>query len=759
VVGHSQGEIAAAHIAGALTLDDAAKIVALRSRALVSVSGRGAMASISLGRPSATDRLVRWAGRLTIATVNSPGSVVVSGDQDAIEELLAECETDGVRSRRVPVDYASHSPHVEQIRGPLLDALSGITASACTVPMMSTVSGQWHEGTLAAGYWYDNLRQPVQFEQATRALLADGHTLFVEISPHPVLTVGIQETIDDANSDAATVASLRRDEGSFDRFVTGLAEAFVKGAPVTWPAVFPDAAKPPIPLPTYAFQRQRFWLQPAETAGTDPINLGLRSVSHPILAAATGLAGDQQLMLTGRVSLQSHPWLADHAVSGVVLLPGTALVELAIRAGDEIGCDQLEELTLQVPLVVPEHGGVAVQVRVGAANADGRRTVSVHSRPDDSDQQDWTEHAVGTVATINDDGLRPVPADLTEWPPPDAAAVPLDGHYDMVAQAGYGYGPAFQGLRSAWRRGDEVFADVALPAEALDDAASFGLHPALLDAATHALAFADLFDAGRLHLPFAWAGVSLHATGATAVRVRLAPTGPDTVAVTLADTAGELVLHAGSLVMRAVSDDQLDRVRADHGATLQAVQWTAVPRRSDEPAAGQWALLGPVGAPLYAALHAAGVPIEQHTDLPALAAAATTAPQVVVLDSTGPTTVDQHTAAQAVHTATADILRTVQDFLAEPRWTTSQLLIVTRQAVAVTDADQLDLTHTTVWGLIRSAQSEHPGRLLLADLDHTDAVQGLTAVPVGGEPGRPGARPPRPPPPPAPPPPPPPPPP
>ncbi|WP_442929756.1 type I polyketide synthase [Micromonospora sp. WMMC250] len=736
VVGHSQGEIAAAHIAGALTLDDAAKIVALRSRALVSVSGQGAMASISLGRQSATDRLVRWAGRLTIATVNSPGSVVVSGDQDAIEELLAECETDGVRSRHVPVDYASHSPHVEQIRGPLLDALSAITASACTVPMMSTVSGHWHEGTLAAGYWYDNLRQPVQFEQATRALLADGHTLFVEISPHPVLTVAIQETIDDANSDAATVASLRRDEGSFDRFVTGLAEAFGKGAPVTWPAVFADAANPPIPLPTYAFQRQRFWLQPAETTGADPINLGLRSVSHPILAAATGLAGDQQLMLTGRVSLQSHPWLADHAVSGVVLLPGTALVELAIRAGDETGCDQLEELTLQVPLVVPEHGGVAIQVRVGAANVDGRRTVSVHSRHDDSDQQDWTEHAAGTLATITDDGSRPVPADLTEWPPPDAAAVPLDGHYDMVAQAGYGYGygPAFQGLRAAWRRGDEVFADVALPAEALDDAASFGLHPALLDAATHALAFTDLFDAGRLHLPFAWTGVSLHATGATAVRVRLAPTGPDTVTVTLADTAGELVLHAGSLVMRAVSADQLDRVRADHGATLQAVQWTSVPRRYDEPAAGQWALLAPVGAPLHAALHAAGVTVEQHTDLAALAAAATTAPQVVVLDSTGPTTVDQHTAAQAVHTATADILRTVQDFLAEPQWATSQLLIVTRQAVAVTDTDQLDLTHATVWGLIRSAQSEHPGRLLLADLDHTDAAQGLTAVPVGGEP-------------------------
>ncbi|KIF00931.1 type I polyketide synthase, partial [Streptomyces sp. RSD-27] len=313
VVGHSQGEIAAACVAGALTVEDAAKVVALRSKALLALSGLGGMVSVELPVEAVRARLTDG---LSVAAVNGPSSAVVSGDAAALDALLAACEADGVRARRVPVDYASHSAHVEAIRGELGRLLEGLRPRPAQVPFFSTVTAGWLDTTrLDAAYWYTNLRRTVRFEEATRALAAEGFRFFVEASAHPVLAVGVEQTLDDAGADAVAVGTLRRGEGGLARFHRSAAEAFVAGAGVTWRTAFPDPDGPFTELPTYAFQRQRYWLEaPAHALTGDVASAGLGPTAHPLLGAAVDLPDSDGFLFTGRLSLRTHPWLADHRV-------------------------------------------------------------------------------------------------------------------------------------------------------------------------------------------------------------------------------------------------------------------------------------------------------------------------------------------------------------------------------------------------------------------------------------------------------------
>ncbi|MGX1626313.1 polyketide synthase dehydratase domain-containing protein, partial [Streptomyces sp. NPDC055506] len=363
------------------------------------------------------------------------------------------------------------------------------------------------------------------------------------------------------------MGSLRRDEGGMERFATSVAQAYVHGADVDWTALLPGGQR--VELPTYAFQRRRYWLEDARSAGSDPDALGLDAARHPVLGAAVELAEDQGVVLTGRLSASTHPWLLDHVVDGVVLLPGTAWVELAVRAGDEVGCGLVEELTLEAPLTIPENGTVAVQVRVGAEDPSGRRSLSVHSRP--AGAREWTRYASGLLA--------PEPAgesfDLMVWPPAGAQPLALDGFYEDLAASGYGYGPVFRGLRAAWRRGEDVFAEVGLPEDQADGAAGFGIHPALLDAALHAGLASDRGDV-RVRLPFTWNGVTLFAQGATNLRVHLSPAGPDTVSVRLADTEGRPVALVDALLTRTVAPGQLRQATSADQESLFAISWTPV---------------------------------------------------------------------------------------------------------------------------------------------------------------------------------------
>ncbi|MFI1569114.1 SDR family NAD(P)-dependent oxidoreductase, partial [Streptomyces sp. NPDC020490] len=709
VVGHSQGEIAAAAVAGVLSLEDAAKVSALRARALIALAGKGGMVSVADTADAVRERIASFGDRLALASVNGPQSTVVSGEPEALEELMAACEADGVRARRINVDYASHGPQVELIREEVIGLLDGIRPRTAQVPFFSTVTGAFVDGAeLDAEYWYTNLRTTVRFQEAVEGLLARGHGLFVESSAHPVLTIGVQESIDASGATAVTVGTLRRDEGGPQRFLASLAEAWVHGAKVDWQALLAghDAAR--VDLPTYAFQRRRFWAE--QSAGDAQVAAaGLAEAGHPLLGAAVRVADEDQYVLTGRLSLQSHPWLADHAVGETVLLPGAAFVELAVRAGDEAGCGLLRELTLEAPLLLPASGALQLQVVVGAPAEDGDRTVTVHSHPADDADAPWTRHATGSVSRT----AAGAGEELTEWPPPGAEPVELDGFYEKAAQTGYAHGPAFQGLKAAWQQGATIWAEVALTAEQAETAAEFGIHPALLDAALHAALLGGSVDGVRL--PFEWSGVSLHATGATALRVRIDTADSGTLTLHLADPAGRPVGTVDALGLMPVTADHLT---GPGTAPLYRVAWTdaALP---DTAADGDRVELGGERFPDLAALIAA---LDDGADAPA---------RVVVTPHAPDSAADL---AHRARTATADLLNLLTTWLADERLAASQLILTTSGAVRARDTDSApDPVQAAMWGLVRSAQSENPDRIQIVDLDGTQASHAALdrAVAVG----------------------------
>ncbi|MGO9692578.1 MAG: type I polyketide synthase [Mycobacterium sp.] len=697
VIGHSQGEIAAAYVAGALSLRDAAKVVTLRSKLLRSLAGPGGMLSIACSTERARELLAPYGNRVSIAAVNGRSAVVVSGDVIALEELIGFCADLDLRTRRIDVDYASHSVEVEAIRGELAEVLAGIEPRSSRTAFFSTVTGsRLDTAGLDAEYWYRNIRQTVQLDQAVRNACDHGYRTFIESSPHPALIAGIEDTANHCATgtagdieapEATAIPTLGRDDGGLERFLTSAATAFVAGVSVDWRGVLGGAGF--VELPTYAFDRRRFWLS-GEGMAADATGLGLGASEHPLLGAVVELPASGGVMLTGRLSPSLQGWLADHAVSGAVVFPGAGFVELAIRAGDEVGCSTVDELTLQAPLMLPgkdsRSGSVAVQVVVGPAEESGQRNVSIFSRPDAG--SGWVCHAEGTLRT----GSVEPGADLTAWPPAGAVAVDTADAYQRLAERGYGYGPAFQGLTATWARGDEVFAEARLP-DAAGGVTGFGVHPALLDAAMHAVVMANQTGAG-LMLPFSWQGVSLHAAGASAVRARIAPAGPtgtSAVSIELADGLGLPVLSVGALVARPVSEQQL---------------------RAAISGAGPDRLFELVWSPATTT-RAAGVnPPPSH--------------RLIESPATGQDPVAE------TYQRTREVLAALQSWLTEHD--SGVLVVATRAAMGLAGEDVTDLAGAAVWGLVRSAQTEHPGRIVLVDSDASLDDSAIATVLAVGEP-------------------------
>ncbi len=777
VVGHSQGEIAAAHIAGGLSLVDATRLVVARSRALVGLMGRGGMVSVALSEDEVEGWLERWRGKVSVAAVNGPGSVVVSGEREALDVLLSELVADGVRAREIPVGYASHSAQIEEIRAELLEGCAGIASVSGDVPFFSTVTGGLVDTALLdSEYWYRNLRETVRFGQATRVLLEDGYRAFVEVSPHPVLTVAVQETVERVLGEpegVLAVGSLRREQGSLERFLISLAEVWVHGLDVDWSRVFAGSGARRVGLPTYAFQRERYWPDTPTSAAGDVTAAGLKQAGHPLLGAAVGLAGQGGSLFTGRLGLDTHPWLADHVAMGAVLLSSTVFVELALHAGRKVGCERLAELVLEAPLVLGERGAVQLQVSIGEPDEAGERPLSVYSRSEDvltdeaeGSEQAWTRHATGLLAAGGATAERTVlegrAAALADgaWPPEGAEMVDVDGVYDRLAGQGLDYGPAFRGLKAVWRRAGEVFAEVSLSEDQLGSAGSFGVHPALLDAAMQASGVALPADGeGAARLSFSWSGVEFHTTGASSLRVHLsavaaggagsdASSGADPeggvdgwargVSLVMADRSGALVAAVDSLVSREVSREQLDGAGGRH-ESLFFLDWATVgvESRGGRFSAGECAVLGSEDCRLAGVLDAAGVQTAAFGDLPSLAAALDdggAVPRVVLADCTQPGAVaavgegDGAGMIGLAHEAVSCALGLVQAWLADRRFSSAQLVFVTRGAVAVEAGESVEgLAQASVWGLVRSAQSEHPGRIVLLDVEEDDVWPSLLA--------------------------------
>ncbi|MFD7631797.1 type I polyketide synthase, partial [Streptomyces sp. NPDC059851] len=562
----------------------------------------------------------------------------------------------------------------------------------------------------SADFWVRHVRETVRFLDGIRALAARNTVHFLEIGPDAVLSALAQDCLPDPTGTAGFVPVLRAGRPENETLTGALARLHVRGTAVDWDAYYAGTGAQRVDLPTYAFQREPYWLD----AGRPPADVsaaGLGTAGHPLLGAAVALADLDGFLYTGRLSLDTHPWLADHTVMGSAVLPGSAFVELAIRAGDQVGCDLLEELTLHAPLVLPPQGGVQVQLWVGAPDDTGRRLLGVHSRPEpaadgaapDGTDVPWTRHADGVLAT----GAPQPSAASGTWPPAGATPLPVDELYAGLAEAGLQYGPAFQGVRAAWKSPDATYVEIEPTAELLPDTALFGLHPALLDAALHTIGLAGLVeDTGSGRLPFSWTGVSLHAVGASTLRVRLSKAGPDTVSLALADGTGQPVAEVAALTLRTVSAGQLNTGAGGPHDHLFHVEWTPLtlpePAGDAPGAAGERTLV--VDGPSVVEALAEALAEAADSDVPAPGTVLVRFPAAPELT------------AEAVHTAAHDTLRLLRHWLADDRLADSRLVLLTRGATAVHPGDRVpDPVHAAVWGLVRSAQSEHPGRFVLVD--------------------------------------------
>ncbi|MET9520695.1 SDR family NAD(P)-dependent oxidoreductase, partial [Streptomyces sp. NPDC002994] len=774
VIGHSQGEIAAACVAGGLSLEDGARIVALRSQAWLTLAGKGGMVAVSLPAAQVRGRLERFGDRLSVAAVNSPGTTAVSGDPESLRELLSELAADGVHARAIPgVDTAGHSAQVDALRERLMQELAPVAPSAGGVPFYSTVTG----GLLAtaeldAAYWYRNMREPVEFEQATRALLADGHHTFLETGPHPMLAVSLEQTVSDADAPAVVLHTLRRERGGTEGFGLALATACAQGIDIDAEALYGPRARL-TELPTYPFQRQRYWYHAPARRG-DTASVGLADAGHALLGAGVELPESAGHVYTARLGTGTRPWLAEHALLGTPLLPATGFVDLVLWAGAQSGCGRIDELALRTPLVLPGDDAtgstadtVELRVQVGPADEEGHRTVTVHSRETSLPPgSPWHLHAQATVtpapagtpaastgvpaATVPTadtlTGPAPIAGGSEAWPAPDAwpepgAAWPPAGaraagtpdpaaFYGAFAERGYDYGDTFQGFRSGWRDGDTVYAEVALPGPVAAEARDHDVHPALLDAALQTMSLGEFFPAdGRARIPFALRGVRLYATGADRLRVTLSPAGPEAVRLLCTDGEGRPVLAIDELVVRPVPAGQLAELsRADRpgrrsatgSGSLYRVQWDRGPVPASPPAS-RWAAVGDDHAGLAAALAAAGIGCETRPDLGSLRDGRTAegaVPDVVAVQLPHHVGVPDPSTVRAVLEQTLEV---AQQWLRTAGQASARLVVVTRGAVAVgPDETVRDTAAASAWGLIRSAQSEEPDRMVLLDLDPDD---------------------------------------
>ncbi|KUJ39442.1 hypothetical protein ACZ90_69280 [Streptomyces albus subsp. albus] len=715
LLGHSVGELAAAHAAGAIGLADAAAVVAARGSLMQTLPPGGAMMALQAGEDEVRALLAGREHLASIAAVNGPAAVVLSGDEETVLDIGGKLRADGRKTRRLRVSHAFHSPHMDAMLDPFRQALAEADWREPAIPVVSNLTGRPLTGEQArsAEYWVRHVRETVRFHDGVRHLAEQGVTTLLELGPDGVLSAMAQDCLAEPDGaggpgDIAAVPLLRRDQPEVVTLRTAAARLFTRGVPMDRGTLLARDRGRRLDLPTYAFQSRRYWTAAAGGAA-DAAGLGLDEAGHPLLGAAVTTADGDGLILTGRLSRHSHGWLADHVVLGAVVVPGTAYLDLALHAAHQVGCDTVEELTQEAPLILGEHGAVRVQLTVGAPDEAGRRPISVHSRPDEDTPHPWTRHAEGLLTSEQ----PPAGGDLPgQWPPPGATPVDIADFYPSVVEDGFAYGPSFRGLNTLWRAGEETYAEVALPAEAAADAAGYGVHPALLDAALHAGLVGNTGD--QVRLPFTWSGVRLHTRGATALRVRTTPAGPDTITLTVTDQAGTPVATVAALRARPVSAAQLQAARRGGPDALYHLTWTAAgPQPPAARTDRRCALLGPVepAADLRET--------DRYPDLGALAEALSAGAPVpdVVFWTPEPPAADQRPPG-ALHHAVHRTLDMLRGWLAEEHLAGSRLVVVTRGAVGTGPDDAPRHTaQAPVWGLVRAAQAEHPGRFVLLDLD------------------------------------------
>jgi len=751
LIGHSIGEVAAAHVAGVLSLEDAATLVVARGRLMGALPPGGAMLAVEASEQEVEEALkgdeqapqedeqalgdeqapedeqapqeeeqapedVRENSEgISIAGLNGPMSTVVSGEIEKIDDFEELWKERGRRTNRLRVSHAFHSHLMEPMLEEFEAVVTELAFAPPRIPIVSNVTGEIAGEELAQpAYWVRQVRSPVRFADGIGALERAGARRFVEVGPDAILTALARQSLSpDLQMEVMATPVLRARNEEVESLVRLLGELHVHGYPVDWKAFFEPAGARRVDLPTYAFDRHRYWLEVRDGIG-DVSLLGQSPTEHRLLGAAVRQADDRGWLFTGLLSLEDLPWLADHAVMGITILPGSAYIELALVAGRGVGAEVVEELTFEAPLVIPDEGSVQLQVMVEEPDEETKSRLAIYSRPapeGGGEETAWTRHASGVLCPAAQASSSPSEAGASDGatPPEDAEQIETDNLYDRLAEAGYDYGPAFQGLHAAWSHGDALYGEVALDDSQAREAEHFEAHPALVDAALHiALQAALAVEPGKMIVPFSVRGVRLQSKSAAALRVRLTQPEEGTLSLLACDHTGAEVLSIEGLVARPIDLAALQNARGVVHDSLFKVGWQrmALPEPSEEY---RCALLGDGSFP----------GIEQsHPDVEALASeleAGTPVPECVVVDvsAMGP----GRDPIASAHAKAGRSLALIKEWLAESRLAAVRLVFVTRGAVKARDGEVPDPASAAALGLLRSAQSEHPGRVVLLDLE------------------------------------------
>ncbi|MRH91234.1 SDR family NAD(P)-dependent oxidoreductase [Nocardia sp. SYP-A9097] len=657
VAGHSIGGVVAAHVAGALSLEDAARLVAARGRLMGALPAGGAMVAIEATETEVREAIAAFPDAngttaISIAAVNGPRAVVVSGAEAQVLDLAARLSGAGSRVKRLAVSHGFHSALMDPVLAEFEQVVAALTFTEPTgARVISDATGAPVTGAELADprYWVRHLRGTVRFADAVRAMRDSGIAVFLELGADAVLTPMVSATLADSVGDVGAIAAatLRKGRDEESTVLSAAAAVFVQGHHVDWSAIIPQA--PRIELPTYAFRNERFWATVEPRVGGHSGEHG----DHGLLGSVLRLASEDGAVATGRLALNTHPWLADHVVAGTVYVPGTALVELAIHLADFVAADIVDELVIEAPVVL--RPDTTLEVQVAAHRSGTEFTVEIHSRHAGEPEGPWTRHAVGRIREYE---RTLVEVASESWPPSGVETVDLTDAYARLQAAGLEYGPVFRGLESVWRQGDSVFAQVSLPQADQARPSAFAVHPALFDAALHPVAVLSP-DTDAPRIPFVWTGVRVHATGATTLRVRFTATEDGLTDLIATDIAGVRVLTVDSLTLRAAATP---RPAVDDG--LFEVSWIELPV-PDAPVAvsdhRRWIAESDTGSPVHAALA---------------------------------------------------VLRAAN--------TDDPVIVRTREAIAVLEGDRPDLAAAPIWGLARVANSERPGAVTVIDTDHSD---------------------------------------
>ncbi|MFE7798661.1 type I polyketide synthase [Nocardia sp. NPDC057440] len=711
VIGHSIGEVAAAYVAGLWSLEDACRLVAARGRLMGALPEGGAMLAIGASETDVRDVVARYPGRVSVAAVNAPEALVISGDEDAVAEIEALFAERARKTSRLRVSHAFHSHRMEPMLAEFESVAKELAYNRLRLPVVSNVSGQLAgDEVTEPAYWVRQVRAAVRFAPGIETLIASDVRRFLEVGPDAVLAAMTRQTLSESAEPSVVAAAARRDHDESQQFLTMLAHAHTSGVSVDWTPLFRRRATRRVPLPTYAFQHQRFWLPPRPEATGD-------ALGHPLLTGVVPVAGKDEFVFTGRFSLPTDPWVADHMTYGTVVLPSATLVEFLLVAGSGIDCGVVEELTLEAPILPSEDGEVELQVSVQEPDRTGRRQFSFFFRKTGRRAGEWVRNASGVLAPSRDgdDALLDQLRDEA-WPPADAEALDISWIPERIAKgSGLEYGPAFIGVDAAWQRGGTVFSEITLDTAAASEPERFDLHPALLDLVMHAglagLVWRDQdSDPNTGRLLFRWGGARLHQplVKATTLRVIAVASGPETISVAAVDDSGRPVVSVDAVVMRPYDVKQMRGTLAGDDADLYEIQWTPAQAATPSLSADRMAVLG--SAPV------AG--IDTMSASPSELAAAQTIPDVVIWHPQDSAAADD---PEAVRGHLETVLATVQAWLAEDRLADTRLVVVTTNGAALT-GEAPDLAAAAVWGLMRSAQTEYPGRFVLLDADPSAAA-------------------------------------